>query len=69
MHAIEYILAKGFRESMGKVWTTQRFAELMGSDESSAVLKATERAIQASSIRFEPLTVVRTQFSRHSLAS
>ena len=38
------------------IWTSQTIAELMYSQITEANLKATERAIQASSIRFEPLT-------------
>jgi len=38
------------------VWTSQSIAELMFSGTTEANLKATERAIQVSSIRFEPLT-------------
>ena len=38
------------------IWTTQSIAEFMYSQASEANLKATARAIQASSIRFEPLT-------------
>ena len=36
-------------------WTTHTIAELLYSEPSEADIKATERAIQASSIRFEPL--------------
>jgi sulfate adenylyltransferase subunit 2 len=39
-----------------RVWTTQSIAELLHNEPTEAHLKATERAIQASSIRFEPLT-------------
>jgi sulfate adenylyltransferase subunit 2 len=38
------------------VWTSQSIAELMFSRTTEANLKATERAIQVSSIRFEPLS-------------
>ena len=39
-----------------RVWTTQSIAERLHNEPTEAHLKATERAIQASSIRFEPLT-------------
>jgi sulfate adenylyltransferase subunit 2 len=38
------------------VWTTQSIAERLHNEPTEAHLRATERAIQASSIRFEPLT-------------
>ena len=37
------------------VWTTRRMLRFLGIDITDATLKATERSIQASSIRFEPL--------------
>lgn len=37
------------------IWTTQSIAELLFTEVTSANLKSTERAIQASPIRFEPL--------------
>jgi hypothetical protein len=39
-----------------RVWITQSIAERLHNEPTEAHLKATERAIQASSIRFEPLT-------------
>ena len=41
---------------MTVVWTTQRIAKHLHTDLSKAILKTTERTIQASPIRFEPLT-------------
>ena len=38
------------------VWTTQSIADRLHGDLTEANLKATERAIQASPIRFEPLS-------------
>jgi sulfate adenylyltransferase subunit 2 len=38
------------------VWTTQRIAEYLHSDLTDALQKATERAIQVSPIRFDPLS-------------
>ena len=38
------------------VWTTRRMLGFLGVDITHATLKATERSIQTSSIRFEPLT-------------
>ena len=42
--------------SKDTVWTTQRIVEHLHSEVTDALQKATERAIQASPIRFEPLT-------------
>lgn len=39
-----------------RVWTTQSISKLLNPRSTEAVLKTTERSIQASLIRFEPLT-------------
>ena len=50
--------AVAFLEVLPKqtVWTTRRMLGFLGVDITDATLKATERSIQTSSIRFEPLT-------------